>query len=172
MSRTAALRWLTLAPSYLAAIALFALMAMTFLDVILRSAFDRPLGAGTELTRLLMAVMVFSALPVISWRGGHIVVDLLDHAFAPQLARLRDVSIDLISGVALLWPGYRVVELAARARDYGDTTEFLHIPQFYIGYFIALSTLITAAALVVRAAIRLVRPGWLEPSRSAAPGPD
>ena len=46
------------------------MMIMTFFDVVLRSTINTPIEAATELTRILMAVVVFSALPVVSGRGG------------------------------------------------------------------------------------------------------
>jgi len=145
-------------PSLLAAATLFVLMTMTFFDVVLRSTINNPIEAATELTRLFMAIIVFSSLPIITWRSEHIVVDLLDPFFASRAARIRDIAVDLTSGAALLWPALRVWQLAARAHEYGDVTEYLQIPQFYIAYFIALATFCTAAALLVRAVLQVVAP--------------
>lgn len=150
-------------PVLLASLSLFSLMTMTFLDVIMRSFFNAPLEAATELTRLLMAIMVFSVLPVLSAQGGHIAVDLLDPLFSRRLiARLRDGLIFLACGIMLFWPAERVLVLAERARSYGDVTEYLAIPQFYIGWFIALMTSITAVVLIARAALTLFAPKLLE----------
>ena len=150
--------WLGRLPSLLAAASLFALMAMTFMDVLLRSIFNNPIEAATELTRLLMAIIVFSSLPIISWKGGHIVVDLLDSWFTGKAARIRDVLVDILSGACLLWPALRVWQLAGRAREYGDMTEYLHIPQFYIAYFIAAATFATAVVLIVRGLLSAFAP--------------
>lgn len=160
--------WLAFLPSVVAAAALFTLMVMTFFDVILRSLFNDPVESATEMTRLLMAVTVFSALPVISWRGEHIVVDLLDPLFSPALARIRDAVINLACGIILFWPAIRVWELAGRAREYGDVTEYLNIPQFYIAYFIAIATFLTALTLLARGICFAFAPNWVE--RPAAPG--
>ncbi len=148
-------------PSYLAAVALFFLMTMTFFDVVLRSTVNDPIESATELTRLLMAIIVFSSLPIVTWRGQHIVVDLLDRFFVRGFARIRNILIDGFCGLVLFWPGYRVWELAARARAYGDTTEYLQIPQFYVAYFIAVATLLTALVLVIRALISVFAPARL-----------
>ncbi len=155
------------APSYLAATALFALMTMTFADVVLRSVLNSPISAATELTRLFMAITVFSSLPVISWRGEHIVVDLLDPFFRGRAAQIRDVLVDALAGIVIFWPAIRVYELAERAKQYGDTTEYLQIPQFYIAYFIAFSTFVTALILLLRAVIRAVAPDYLAAIKNA-----
>ncbi|OED40089.1 hypothetical protein AB833_12985 [Chromatiales bacterium (ex Bugula neritina AB1)] len=147
-------RWadrLAALPVWLACITLFALMLMTFTDVILRSAFNAPIEAATELTRLFMAIIVFSVLPVLSARGEHIVVDLLDSFIRhPLITRIRDSLMYIICGALLVLPAERVSVLAERARSYGDTTEYLNIPQFYIAWFIAAMTFITAVVLVLR----------------------
>jgi TRAP-type C4-dicarboxylate transport system permease small subunit len=144
-------------PVALASLALFALMCLTFADVILRSAFNSPIEAATELTRLLMAVIVFSALPVISFQGHHISVDLLDPIFARfRLERVRDGLISLACGGLLYFPARRIIDLAERARSYGDKTEYLNIPTFYIGWFIAISSFITAAVLILRGVMILM----------------
>ena len=145
-------------PSLLAATALFVLMVMTFFDVVLRSVFNNPIEAATELTRLCMAILVFASLPIISWKGEQIVVDLLDPFYNPKIARIRDFLVDMVSGAILLWPAWRVFQLAERARDYGDTTEYLNIPQFYIGYFIATATMSTAVVLIIRALLSVLAP--------------
>lgn len=142
-------------PTWAAAIFLFLLMGMTFADVLLRSAFNNPIESATELTRLFMAIIVFSALPMVSWKGDNIIVDLLDPWFSQRLALVRDSIIDLICGLVLIWPAYRVWQLAERARQYGDVTEYLELPQYFIGWFIAFFTFITSAAFVARGVTRL-----------------
>ncbi len=157
-TRSSLLHLLAMAPSYLAAVTLFLLMAMTFFDVILRSVANNPIESATELTRLFMAIIVFSSLPMVTWKGKHIVVDLMDPMFSRALARYRDLLVDLVSGVVLLWPAWRVFELAERSRSYGDVTEYLGMPQFYIGWFIAIATFVTAIVLIVRAFLQIVAP--------------
>ena len=148
--------YIAVAPIWLSAITLFILMGMTFSDVLLRSLLNNPIESATELTRLFMAIIVFSALPLVSWQGGHIVVDLLDPIYTRKLARFRDLTIDLICGVALLWPAKRVWDLAERAREYGSVTEYLNLPENYIGWFIAIFTAITACSFIARAISRIL----------------
>lgn len=155
LSQSSIWRYICVLPTWLAAAALFILMGMTFADVILRSLFNNPIESATELTRLCMMVIVFAALPMVSWKGNNIVVDLLDSVFSKSLARIRDILIDIICGVLLLWPAKRIWDLAERARDYGDVTEYLHLPQFYAGWFIAFFTLITALAFLLRGLTRI-----------------
>lgn len=152
-------RRVSVAPTLLACVALFILMVMTFFDVILRSVFNAPIEAATELTRILMAILVFSVLPMISAGKGQIAVDLTDGLFARlRLSRARDAIVYLASGIMLIWPIQRVWILAERARDYGDVTEYLSIPVFYIGWFIAASTAITALSMIVTGLLYIFSP--------------
>lgn len=138
-------------PRMLASLALFMLMVMTFSDVILRSVFNAPIEFAADLTRLLMAVMVFSALPVVSAQGQHICVDLLDGPFERGgLSRWRDALTNLFCGVILIWPSSRIYDLAERSRSYGDLMEYLRLPLHYVGWFIAALTAVTALTLILR----------------------
>ncbi len=137
-------------PVFVASAALFVLMGLTFCDVLFRSLLNAPIEAATEVTRLLMAVIVFSVLPLVSVQQKHIAVDLCDGLFQLlHLERLRDSLLFLICGVLIVWPAWRVMVLAERARDYGDVTEYLGIPAFWVGWFIALTLGATATALVI-----------------------
>ncbi|QUJ78419.1 TRAP transporter small permease [Sulfitobacter albidus] len=150
-------------PIAIAGAVLFLLMVLTFCDVILRSAFNAPIEAATELTKLGVALVVFAALPAISYRGDHIAVDLLDPLFKnPFVQRLRDGLIAIACGVMLIWPTQYVQVLAERARGFGDRTEYLEIPQFIVGYFIFAMCCLTIAALILKGVLLLVAPRFVE----------
>lgn len=160
------LQKLSFIPMMMASVALFALMTLTFVDVVMRSVFNAPIEAATELIRLGIALTVFSALPVLSARGEHIAVDLLDGPFARlKLQRWRDGLIAFSCGLMLWFPAGRVVDLAYRARSYGDQTEYLQIPTFYMGMFIAAMTFLTSAILIMRGLLYLFAPRLLEPTK-------
>ncbi len=150
-------------PMAVASLALFALMVLTFCDVVLRSALNAPIEAATELTRIAIAIVVFSALPILSAREEHIAVDLADGLFDRlHIARLRDGFVNLICGVMLYWPAQRVVVLAERGRSYGDMTEYLSIPTFYVEYFIAIMTFLSALVLIIKGLLHWFAPRALE----------
>ncbi|MGB1209592.1 MAG: TRAP transporter small permease, partial [Paracoccaceae bacterium] len=112
--------------------------------------------------RVLMAIVVFSVLPVLSAQGGHISVDLTDGLFARlRLSRARDVVLYCTSGVALLWPAQRVWILAERSRSYGDVTEYLNLPLFYMGWFIAASVTLTACVMILTGLMHLIAPRFM-----------
>ncbi|WP_341236155.1 TRAP transporter small permease subunit [uncultured Sulfitobacter sp.] len=153
-------------PIWLACLSLFTLMVMTFCDVVLRSSFDAPIEEGTELTRIFVAVMVFSVMPLVSVTGGHIAVDLTDGFFAKMgLSRIRDGLISLACALMMVWPVLRVWALAERTRDFGDVTQYLGVPQYLVMYFIAFFITVTALAMAVAGVLTL----FLRPANQRNP---
>ncbi len=149
----------------MASLALFLLMTMTFSDVVLRSVFNAPIEFAADLTRLLMAVTVFSALPLVSAQSKHISVDLLDGLFESSiLTRWRNALIDVFCGIILVWPSLRIFDLAERSRSYGDLMEYLRMPMHYIASFIGLMTALTALILIMRGVGIVLVPGRFERS--------
>lgn len=71
----------------------------------------------------------------------------------------------LICGVMLYWPASRVVVLAKRAQSYGDTTEYLNWPVFYLSWFIAIMTFATMVALILRGLALMFAPKYVEAAR-------
>ncbi|MEZ5714899.1 MAG: TRAP transporter small permease subunit [Paracoccaceae bacterium] len=150
-------------PVALASGALLLLMLLTFTDVMLRSTINAPIQFAADLTRLLMAIVVFSAMPLLSYQGNQISVDLLDGIFARlRIRRLVEITVALFCGVMLVWPALRVFDLAKRSQSYGDRMEYLKLPVHYVEWFIAAMTLVTALALLWRAVMLIVAPHHLE----------
>lgn len=146
-------------PVALACTALFVLMVMTFCDVILRSTFDSPIEAATEITRILMAIVVFAMMPGLSARGGHIAVDLADPLIERlRLTHLRDALVQIGAGVMLVWPVLEMWKLTDRVRGYGEVTEYLAIPQYLPSGFITIFTAITALMLILSGLLLLAAP--------------
>ena len=132
-----------------AALVLLALMGLTCADVAGRELANAPVHGATELTKLALAAVVFLALPVASWRDQHIVVDLLDSVFPAALGRIRHLLVNLIGAVALAAVAVRAWKFAGRSAEYGDVTEFLHLPVAPIVYLIAGLSALTALLLLL-----------------------
>ncbi|MEQ9331365.1 TRAP transporter small permease [Thalassobaculum sp.] len=136
-----------------AAVLLFAMMLVTFVDVVGRYFFGRSLNGAYELTEVLLGLIVFAGLPIVTRRGEHVTVDLLTTRLPAlprrALARLAAAATALVLAV-LAW------RLGSTARDllgYGDATVFLGIPLGPVaGAMAAL-----AAAGAVAALVRMVR---------------
>ena len=104
-------RWLAFLLEVVSASVLFILMALTCVDVLGRYLFNSPLHGGTELTEIGLAVMVFAAMPVITWRGGHIVVDLLDRFLGSKIVKALSLFAALVMSSSLYFLAWRIFEL-------------------------------------------------------------
>jgi TRAP-type C4-dicarboxylate transport system permease small subunit len=157
--------WLTLPLDAVAALILFALMLMTCIDVLGRYLFNAPLNGATELTELMMAGIIFAALPVVGRREQHINVDLLDSITPRVLVNIRQTLINTIAAVAMAVICWRVWILAARHAEYGDRTEFLQIPVAPVVYFISVMCALAALLLILNVGLYLGGRGPLSPAK-------
>jgi TRAP-type C4-dicarboxylate transport system permease small subunit len=66
----------------IAGASLFAMMTLTFVDVIGRYGFHRSIFGAAEIVEHLMLLTVFAGLAFVSAKNEHITVSLLDHVIA------------------------------------------------------------------------------------------
>ena len=67
---------------------LMAMMCLTFVDVVARYVFNRPLRGGFEITELLLLVLIFAGLPLVSHADEHVTMDFIDRLLGER-AKLR-----------------------------------------------------------------------------------
>ena len=53
------------------------MVALTFLDVVLRTTIDRPISGTIEITELLMVVMFFGSVAHAQWNHAHVNMDII-----------------------------------------------------------------------------------------------
>jgi TRAP-type C4-dicarboxylate transport system permease small subunit len=111
----------------LAGSALFAIMALTFFDVLGRKLASNSIPGSFELTELLMVVVIFGALPLVSERGEHVAFDSLDHYLPAWALRAQSAIVNIICGVVLLGLGWLMWQTADQFLETGETTAQLKI---------------------------------------------
>lgn len=149
-------KWLAFFLELIAVIALFGLMLLTCIDVFGRYLFNRPVSGGTELTEIGLAVVIFAVMPVVSWRGGQIVVDLIDLVLKQSIIKYLSLFSAFIISFSLFFIGIRIFELGQRSNKRGITTEFLHIPSGYVIEYIAIMCWLTALSMVTYGVYRIL----------------
>jgi TRAP-type C4-dicarboxylate transport system permease small subunit len=126
---------------------LFCMMALTFVDVVARYLANRSIPGSFEITEILMAVLIFAGLPLVSRRGEHVTVDLIDHlVIGARARRLHRALIELASGVLLLGLAWLLWNKAVQTAGYGDTTTVLLIRLAPIVY--AMTAFLALAGVV------------------------
>lgn len=125
------------------------MMMVTVVDVTGRYVFNAPLPAGFELTEYLMGVLVFLALPLVSAKGDHVRISLLDNRFGVAARSLRDRLTGLCAAVVCLLIAWPLAALAIRMASYGDGTQTLGIPLAPLAFFMVASLAFSALALAI-----------------------
>ncbi len=141
----------------LAALAIFGLALITFVDVVARYAFNSPIPGAYEISELVMGVMIFAALPVVTWRGSHITIDLLDAITPRWIAGWRDGFMFAISSLVIGMLGWELWALAATLASYGDVTKYLRIPIHPTLQAMSLLAWITAVIALLGALVSFKR---------------
>lgn len=113
----------------LAGTALFAIMVLTFFDVLGRKFLDHSIAGSLEMTELMMVVVIFGALPLVSERGEHIVFDSLDAIWPDWLHHFQSRLVHLVCAVALIALCWLMVQTGHEFVISGETTAQLAIPK-------------------------------------------
>jgi len=108
-------------------IALFAIMALTFFDVLGRKLADNSIPGSLELTELLMVVVIFAGLPLVSLAGEHVVFDSLDPWLSRGVRRVQDLLVDLCCALGLLGLAWVMWRMAGQRAGDGETTAQLKL---------------------------------------------
>lgn len=135
------LRWTT---GLMAAMALFSIMWLTLFDVSGRKFLNHSVPGGLELTEMLMVIVIFGALPLVSWRGEHVVFDSLDHLIPPWIKDIQNRLIELICAATFAGLAWLMMQRAQRFAEYGDTTVYLQFSIAPVAWLMAGLLLVTA----------------------------
>jgi TRAP-type C4-dicarboxylate transport system permease small subunit len=116
---------------------LFGMMTLTFVDVVMRYLFNRPLSGGFEVTELMLLVLIFAGLPLVSHADEHVTMDFIDRVLGARgrlwLGRLVHLACAAVFGFV----AWQVLIKAGRIWDYRDATDVLRIVYGPFVYFMA-----------------------------------
>lgn len=138
----------------MAAMALFSIMWLTVVDVVGRKFFDNSVPGGLELTEMLMVVVIFAALPLVSWRSEHVVFDTLDAVIPDWLRSIQARVIHLVCAGLFGFLGRLMVMRAERFAEYGDTTVHLALSIAPIAWLMAFLLMLTGLAHLLLVFVR------------------
>jgi TRAP-type C4-dicarboxylate transport system permease small subunit len=143
-------RWTRLALTAAIAIVIFAMMALTTADVAGRALFSKPIKGSYEIVTFLLAILIFCALPLVTWDEKHINVRLFDHWIAAPIQRalalLWAVIMTLIMA-GITWRMWIQADLMAEGRH---VTGFLEWPIAPIVYFMSALSCVTTVILAIQ----------------------
>ncbi|MEZ5657611.1 MAG: TRAP transporter small permease [Burkholderiaceae bacterium] len=148
--------WPCWALAIVSSVTLFALMLLTFIDVLGRNVASMPIPAAYELVSFMMPFIIFCALPYVNLTGAHVTIDLLDGFVPRSLRRAQHLLVHLVSAVALGFMAWRLLMRAFDHLEYGEVTVELYLPMWPFS--------MTMAGLAALAAVVMLIAGLLPPS--------
>ncbi|MDH3232924.1 MAG: TRAP transporter small permease [Alphaproteobacteria bacterium] len=147
-----------------AGIVLFALMAVTMVDVVGRYVFSAPLPGGNEIVQILMAAIIYAALPSVCRQEAHITVDLLDGLTPRRVVPFRQMVMNAVGAAVMGTICWCLWLLAERLREDHETWEYLVWERAPVVYFMCVLSGIGAVIFLAN----LLR--YLRGARGPKPG--
>lgn len=129
---------------------LFVLMLITFVDVISRYVFNRPLSGSFEITELMLLVLIFAGLPLVSHADEHVTMDFIDKMIGPRARAALRRLVDALCAAVMFFLAWQVWVKAGRVASYGDTTDVMRIPVAPFVYFMAVMVGLTGLVHLYR----------------------
>ena len=120
-----------------ASVILLAMMLLTFVDVVARYVFNRPLSGAFEVTELMLVVLIFAGLPLVSYADEHALMDFIDRLLGARPQRLLERLVQAACAAVMFLLAWLVWLKADRIWAYRDATDVLRIVYGPFVYFMA-----------------------------------
>ena len=138
-------------------VVIFFMMVLTFIDVIGRYVFHKPIFGGTEIISALLALTIFSGLGVINARDDHITVELFEDRFRRLLSPVvYEIVIQVFSVVAMTLIAAVLVEHAWESYKINKLTEVLEMPVYYVSGTVAIFAIISVLSQVTGVVLKVL----------------
>ncbi len=133
----------------MAAVLIFAIMALTVVDVVGRYGFNRPVKGSIEAIELMLGVLVYMAIPLASARAEHIRIDLLDYLLGPAAQRAQRMIGDGVTALVMVFLTWRLYERGAQFAQFRDTSSELGVPLARVAWVMACFAGVTALVVLI-----------------------
>ena len=141
--------WPSRVLSIVVALVIFSMMGLTFVDVIGRYVFNAPISGTYELITFLMALAVFSGLPLVTASKSHITVSLLDPFMKGGQRWIQELVVLIFSAVVVAFLGYRLWFQGEALREDEVITQVLKAPIAPVAYYTSMLCAMSFIILVV-----------------------
>lgn len=134
---------------WMVAVVLGFMMVLTVVDVTGRFVFNRPIPGSFEVMEFCLAIVVFSALPLVTWDRRHITVSLFDSVFRGSGYRLQQGLVQLASLLGMGIVCWRMWDQGDRLDQTQAITGYLEWPVAPIAYFMSVLAGLSALLIVM-----------------------
>jgi TRAP-type C4-dicarboxylate transport system permease small subunit len=123
---------------------LVAMMLLTTADVVARYILNSPINGAFEMTEVLLAALIFLAMPLTTKTDGHIRVDLIKLRQDRLLSKALTVAATLFVAVIFALTFLEVFQHALKLQKWGTVTNALSFPLYLVAGLVAVSCAICA----------------------------
>ncbi len=134
----------------LGGLVLLGLVFLVSAAVFARYVLNQPILGDQELVEIGMALVVMTAMPLTTFQGGHIRVDILDNWIGALGRFVGDVFARVASCIVLFLLVQKSWGKMLDAHEYGDVTNMIEIPVWIAYGAITFGMGLYAAVLVVQ----------------------
>ena len=127
------------------------MMLLTFVDVVARYVFNRPVRGAFEVTELLLLVLIFAGLPLVSYGDEHVTMDFIDRFLRVRSRQMLVRAVHVVSAAIMFLLTWLVWLRAERVSSYSDATDVLRIAYGPFVYFMAVMIALTGFLHVYKA---------------------
>ena len=125
-------------------ISLTVLVLITVVDVFGRYLLGIPLPGTSEITEIILGILIYIGLPYISKKEEHISVSLLSNYLPNNVKILHKILINFIVALLLLVIARQLYLHGVDLKSYQEVTTFLEIPKAPIAFAMALLTVLAS----------------------------
>ena len=122
------------------------MVLLTFTDVIGRRLFNTPVFGAHDITEHLMAVIVFSGLPLLTANRAHLSIDLFDRWLLQPQWRIWHYLVNGLITAVLALIAYEFAVSVQEAQDMREVSQALGIPRAWMYAYLAITSGLAALA--------------------------
>ena len=122
------------------------MVLLTFTDVIGRRLFNTPVFGAHDITEHLMAVIVFSGLPLLTANRAHLSIDLFDRWLLQPQWRIWHYLVNGLIAAVLALIAYEFAVSIQEANDMREVSLALGIPRAWMYAYLAITSGLAALA--------------------------
>lgn len=139
-------RWALRLLGPIAAVCLFAMMALTAIGVIARYFFNHPIAGDGEMQAFLLGFIVFAGIPLVTYRQRHIAVRSFAALLKGRALFAQRAFVLALTACGFAFMAYILLLQAIELQEEGTLSTYLDIPEAPFTY--AFAALMAVAALV------------------------
>jgi TRAP-type C4-dicarboxylate transport system permease small subunit len=132
----------------IAAIAVTLMIAITVIDVFLRTIGHAVVGAYEVIGMICAPFVVGLAIPLSSWNKKHVAMDIVVSRLSSAGQNTFFVGTRIICILLFLFMGYNLLSVGSGFRTSGEVTQMLHIPFWWVTYSVAIACFVECTVFV------------------------